>query len=53
MARKIRSDSKLGTAAKKLGIPESAFRNANGRKTRNDKLIGTIRKELGKSTKKN
>jgi len=52
MARKIRSDCTLKTAAKKIGIPEDVFRNINGRKTRNDKLIGTIRKEFGKSSKK-
>lgn len=45
MARQIRSDSTIRSAAKKLGIPENAFRNSNGRKTRNDKLIGTVRKE--------
>lgn len=52
MARQIRSDSKLGTAAKKLGVPETAFRNPNGRKTRKDKLVKTMRKELEKATKK-
>lgn len=45
MPRKIRSDATLRTAAKNAGIPESAFRNANGRKTRNDKLISTMRKQ--------
>lgn len=45
MARQIRSDSTLKTAAKKLGIPETAFRNPDGRKTRKDKLVGTMRKE--------
>ena len=48
MARKIRSDCKLGNAAKKLNISEQAFRNKDGRKTRNDKRIGTIRKEFSK-----
>lgn len=51
MGRKIRKDSTIRTAAKKLGIPEDAFRNADGRKTRNDKLIGNIRKELEKKRK--
>lgn len=45
MFRKTRSDCTLGSFAKKSGIPESAFRNKNGRKTRKDKLIGTMRKE--------
>lgn len=48
MGRQIRKDSTIRSAAKKLGIPEAAFRNADGRKTRNDKLIGTVRKELQK-----
>ncbi len=51
MGRRIRKDSTIRTAAKKLGIPESTFRNPNGRKTRNDKLIGTVRKELEKKKK--
>lgn len=46
MARKIRSDCTLGSLAKKLGIPKTAFRNKNGRATRSDKLLKTIRKEL-------
>lgn len=45
MARKIRKDATLETAAKKLGIPEDAFRNEDGRKTRKDKLVGTVRKD--------
>ncbi len=48
MPRKIRKDATIRTAAKKLGIPETAFRNSDGRKTRNDKLIGTVRKEFEK-----
>lgn len=47
--KKIRGDAKLSTVAKKLGVPESVFRNEDGRKTRSDKLLKTMRKE---STKK-
>lgn len=47
--RKIRSDCTVGSLAKKLGIPKSAFRNKNGRATRCDKLLRTIRKELEKA----
>ncbi len=43
--RKTRDDCTIKTFAKKNGIPESAFRNKDGKKTRNDKLIGTMRKE--------
>lgn len=46
--RKTRSDCTLGTFAKKNGISENAFRNADGRKTRKDKLVGTMRKEAKK-----
>ena len=47
MKRKIRSDCRIGTLEKKLGLP-NVFRNANGRNTRSDKLVGTLRKELKK-----
>ena len=47
MARRIRSDAKLETAARKLGIPEESFRNKDGRKTRKDKRVGTMRKDAG------
>ncbi len=49
MARRIRSDCTVGSLAKKLGIPKTAFRNKNGRVTRSDKLLKTIRKELKKA----
>ena len=45
MATKTRSDCTLKTFIKKTGIPGTAFRNPNGRKTRIDKLVGTMRKE--------
>ena len=50
MNRKIRNDCTVGSLAKKLGIPKSAFRNKNGRAMRSDKLVKTIRKELRKSS---
>lgn len=43
--RKIRSDCRVGTLEKKLGLPAGTIRNKNGRDTRSDKKIGTIRKE--------
>lgn len=48
MARRIRSDIKIGNLEKKLGIPAGSFRNTDGRDTRSDKLLGTLRKELEK-----
>lgn len=50
--RKLRSDCTVGTAEKKLGLPDGTFRNENGRDTRSDKQIGTIRKEAEKKKKK-
>lgn len=47
--RRLRSDCRVGTAEKKLGLPAGTFRNPNGRDTRSDKKIGTIRKEGSKS----
>jgi len=45
MARKDRSDMKVGTFEKKHGVPPGTVRNDDGRDTRSDKKIGTIRKE--------
>ena len=52
MARKIRSDIKIGNLEKKLGVLPGVFRNPNGRDTRSDKKLGTLRKELAKALKK-
>lgn len=41
MTRKIRSDCKVGTVEKLIGMP-GLFRNPDGRDTRSDKLIGTL-----------
>ena len=46
-ARKIRSDSTVGSAEKRLGI-KNAIRNPDGSNARSDKLIGTLRKEAAK-----
>ena len=42
-ARKIRSDSTVKSAEKRLGI-KNAIRNPDGSNARGDKLIGTLRK---------
>lgn len=47
-ARKIRSDSTVKSAEKRLGIKD-AIRNPDGSNARGDKLIGTLRKEAAKS----
>ncbi len=52
MARKIRSDIKIGNLEKKLGIPAGSFRHPNGRDMRSDKLLGTLRKEMEKQSKR-
>lgn len=46
-ARKIRSDSMVKSAEKRLGIKD-AIRNPDGTNARGDKLIGTLRKEVEK-----
>jgi hypothetical protein len=46
-ARKIRSDSTVKAAEKRLGI-KNAIRNADGSNARSDKKIGTLRKEAAK-----
>jgi len=48
MARKTRSDCKVGNFEKKHGLPPGTIRNPDGRDTRSDKKIGTIRKEAEK-----
>ena len=50
-ARKIRSDSTVKAAEKRLGI-KNAIRNADGSNARGDKKIGTLRKEAAKKGKK-
>ena len=48
MVRKIRSDIKVGTLEKKLGLKLGAIRNADGSDARSDKRLGTLRKEQRK-----
>jgi len=48
MARKDRSDMKVGTFEKKHGVPPGTVRNEDGKDTRSDKKVGTIRKEKSK-----
>lgn len=50
-ARKIRSDSTVKSAEKRLGI-KNAIRNPDGSNARGDKLIGTLRKEAAKKSAK-
>jgi hypothetical protein len=49
--RKIRSDSTVKSAEKRLGI-KNAIRNPDGTNARGDKLIGTLRKEVAKKGSK-
>ena len=44
MARKDRSDIRIGTFEKKHGLPSGTIRNPNGRDTRSDKKLGKVRK---------
>jgi hypothetical protein len=50
-ARKIRSDSTVKTAEKRLGLKDG-IKNPDGSNARSDKKIGTLRKEYGKKGKK-
>ena len=49
--RKIRSDSTVGAAEKRLGVKDG-IRNKDGSNARSDKKIGTLRKEATKKGKK-
>lgn len=49
--RKIRSDSTVKSAEKRLGIANS-IRNPDGTNARSDKLIGTLRKQAAKKSAK-
>jgi hypothetical protein len=50
-ARKIRKDSTVEAAEKRLGI-KNAIRNPDGSNARGDKLIGTLRNQAAKKTAK-
>ncbi|GAB3742202.1 hypothetical protein GCM10028816_51560 [Spirosoma lituiforme] len=45
MARKVRSDIKIGNLEKKLGLEKGAIRNPDGTDARSDKKLGTLRGE--------
>lgn len=51
MARKIRSDSTVKSAEKRLGLKD-AIKNLDGTNARSDKKIGTLRKEFAKKQKR-
>ena len=51
MARKIRSDSTVKSAEKRIGVKNS-IRNADGTNARSDKLIRTLREEAAKKGSK-
>ena len=51
-ARKTRSDCRVDTLEKKMGLPPGTIRNKDGRKTRKDKMVGTIRKEAQKKNER-
>ena len=44
--RKIRSDCRVGSLERKLGLPSGAIRNPNGKDARSDKKIGNLRRDL-------
>ena len=46
--RKVRSDKRVGSLEKDLGLPSGTVRNEDGRKTRSDKKVGTIRRQAKK-----
>lgn len=47
MVRRMRSDARVGTVEKKLGIGNS-LTNPSGRNARSDKKLGSLRKEWKK-----
>jgi hypothetical protein len=49
--RRIRSDSTVKTAEKRLGLKDG-IKNPDGSNARGDKKIGTLRKEYAKKGKK-
>lgn len=51
MARKIRSDCRIGTLEKRFGLGGGAFRHPSGRDIRSDMKLGTLR-NLTKKGKK-
>jgi hypothetical protein len=48
MARKVRSDIKIGNLEKKLGLDSGAIRNPDGSDARSDKTLKKLRQEYDK-----
>jgi len=51
-SRKIRSDAKVSTVEKRLGLKPGTIRNPDGTDARSDKRLGTLRREQSKAKKK-
>ena len=51
MARKVRSDIKVGNLEKKLGVAPGTIVNPDGSDARSDKKLGTLRKQYAKAKK--
>lgn len=52
MARKVRSDIKIGNLEKKLGVAPGTITNPDGSDARSDKKLGTLRKEFSNAIAK-
>lgn len=44
--RQVRSDIRVGTLEKRLGLESGSIRNPDGTDARSDKKLGTLRKEF-------
>ena len=51
MARRDRSDIRVGRFEKKHGLPKGTIRNPDGRDTRSDKRLETVRREAAKKVR--
>ena len=49
MARKVRSDIRVGNLEKKLGLAPGAIRNPDGTDARSNKKLSTLRKEFSQA----
>lgn len=47
--RKIRSDIKIGTLEKRLGLEPGSIRNPDGSDARSDKKLGSLRDDFKKA----
>jgi hypothetical protein len=50
--RKVRSDIRIGTLEKKLGVKPGTIRNPDGSDARSDKSLGALRRQQQKPRKK-